>query len=86
MVQRARTDTAVDNSCNTACLLLLWGHPDAEKLAEHSFAYPLPTRQRTGRIVDAASEHMGVPFDSDLLSASLTTSLKPVHLLPDCDR
>lgn len=85
MVQRARTGTAVDNACNTACLMLFWGHLDAEKLTEQSFAYPLPTRQRTGRIVDAASEHMGVPFDSGLLSASLPTSLEPVSLFPGCD-
>ena len=85
MVERTSTHSGVDHAGNTACLLLLWGHLDAGILAEQSLAYPTSTRQRAGFILEAASAHMGIPFDVSMLADSLPRRSGKVRLFAGCD-
>ena len=85
LVQAAKTGPAVDRACDAACLLILQEELDAEAVAEQSLAYQVPVRQRTGRIIDAASEHMGIPCDTGALAETLPSRLAPVRLFPQYD-
>ena len=85
MVERTSTHPGVDHASDTACLLLFWGHLDAGALAGQSLAYPTSTRQRAGFILEAASAHMGIPFDVSMLADSLPRRSRKVRLFTGCD-
>ena len=85
LVQSARTGPAVDRACDAACLLLLMEQMDIGALADQALAYPIPVRQRAGRLVDAASEHMAIPVDTGPLAETLPGRPNPVRLFPHGD-
>jgi len=55
-------------------------HICPEKIAEAAVLYPVPVRQRMGFILDEMSAHMRVPFDTDLLRATLPASPRMLTL------
>jgi len=72
-----------DNIATTAAdMLFAFGRPHIcpEKIAETAVLYPVPVRQRMGFILDEMSAHMRVPFDTDMLRATLPAAPRMLTL------